>query len=207
MHVSTHGPRDPDARVALRDELRQRRREVDGPERHTAARQLAVRVAHLLGPRTPGRIGTYLPTDGEIDPTLAVDDLRAHGWTVMLPIVRPQTTMWFAPWDGRGPLRANRYGIEEPATPTELVDPVELDVVLVPCVGVDPAGNRLGFGAGYYDRAFRLEADPTCRTLLVGTVFDAQVVPALDRADWDVPLDVVICESATIPTGARLRGD
>jgi len=178
---------------------------VGGPERHAAARQLAVRVAHLLGTRAPGTIGTYLPTDGEIDPTLAVDDLRAHGWTVMLPIVRPGTTMWFAPWDGQAPLQTNRYGIEEPATPTELIDPVELDVVLVPCVGVDPAGNRLGFGAGYYDRAFRVEADPTFRTLLVGTVFDAQVVPTLERADWDVPLDVVICESATMPTGARSR--
>ena len=202
--MSTDAPTPPDDRAALRDELRTRRREVAPPDRADAARRLAARAVAVLAARAPGRIGSYLPTDGEIDPTLAVDELRARGWTTMLPIVRPGHTMWFAPWDGQAPLRPNRYGIEEPIAPAELAAPTELDVVLVPCVGVDPRGNRLGFGAGYYDRAFGPAADGAApRTLLVGVVFDLQVVAALEPRSWDVPLDLVLCESATIPTGAR----
>lgn len=203
--MSTDGTDDADARLTLRHELRQRRRDLDPSERHRAARELVTRLVGLLGGRAPGTLGTYLPTDGELDPTLAVDELRARGWSTMLPIVRPGRSMWFAPWDGAEALAPNRYGIEEPAAPTELVAPTDLDVVLVPCVGVDPRGNRLGFGAGYYDRAFSVEADPTLHTLLVAVVFEAQIVDTLERQPWDVPLDVIVCPSATIPTGARSR--
>jgi 5-formyltetrahydrofolate cyclo-ligase len=139
---------------------------------------------------------------------LAVDSLRALGWAVFLPVIGPERSMRFAGWADGGRLAVNRHGIEEPAAPAETVAARELDLIIVPCVAVDPAGNRLGFGAGYYDRALAAGEDPAMvssrpRPLLVGVVHDIQVAPALPRQPWDVPLDVVVCGSATVFTGAR----
>ena len=67
-------------------------------------------------------------------------------------------------------------------------------MVVVPCVAVDPSGNRLGFGAGYYDRAL---AGPS-PVIRLGVAFEVQVVDRIEPAPWDVPLDVVVTESRVI---------
>lgn len=192
----------------LRSHYRELRRGLADPERHLAARAVDERIRALTTRRAPGAVGAYLPTDGELDPTLAVDSLRAAGWQVHLPVLGPDRSMRFAEWPDGGRLEPNRYGIEEPARPTVTVAARELDLVLLPCVAVDPAGTRWGFGAGYYDRALSEGEDPAMvssrpRPLLVGTVFDLQIAPRLLRQAWDVPLDVVVCESATLFSGAR----
>lgn len=201
-----HGP-DGGSDV-LRRRGREARRALSPAERATAARQVADRVAALVAAIAPGTAGSYLPTDGELDPAFVVDLLRDAGWAMHLPVIGPQRTMQFAEWHEDTPLRENRYGIEEPAEVGELVPVRSLDLVLVPCVAVDPMGHRLGFGAGYYDRALSDAEDPTMtssrpRPLLVGVVFDVQVVPRVEPQPWDVALDAVVCESATMLTGAR----
>lgn len=198
---------DPSAEQRRR--ARAARRAVPAPQRATAARQVADRLGALLGRRAPGAAGVYLPTDGELDPAFAVDLLRAAGWRLHLPVIGPGTSMRFAAWDERATLRENRYGIEEPDhDPAQLVGARSLDLLLVPCVAVDPRGHRLGFGAGYYDRALSDAEDPGMassrpRPLLVGPVFDVQVVDFVLQQPWDVALDAVLCESATMLTGAR----
>jgi 5-formyltetrahydrofolate cyclo-ligase len=74
-----------------------------------------------------------------------------------------------------------------------------LDLVLVPLVGFDTQGNRLGSGAGYYDRSFdfRLRLHDA-RPRLVGLAFDCQETAGLQRAGWDVPLDAIVTESRLI---------
>ena len=70
-------------------------------------------------------------------------------------------------------------------------------MVVVPCVAVDRSGNRLGFGAGYYDRAL---AAPGGRPVTVAAVFDVQLVEAVPARDWDVPMQVVVTQSSVIRT-------
>ena len=192
----------------LRQHCRAARLGVDAPGRARAANEVAQRVETLARDRSPGRVGTYLPTDGELDPTLAIDALREAGWRPYLPVIGDGRSMTFAEWAVDSRLVANRFGIDEPEERSTSLSARELDLVLVPCVAVDPAGNRIGFGAGYYDRALSDAEDPQMRssrprTLLVGVVFDVQVVPSLRPEPWDVPLDAIVCESATIVTGAR----
>ena len=200
---------DPDDVVgAIRDRCRSARRSVEPAERAHAARQIADRLQSLVATSPAGRAGTYLPTDGEIDPTLAVDALRDSGWQWHLPVIGEDRSMHYAEWRPGSRLVTNRHGIEEPAERADLLVARDLDLVLVPCVAVDPAGNRLGFGAGYYDRALADAEDPQMRSsrprpLLVGVVFDVQIVPSIRREPWDVPLDAIVCESATMMTGVR----
>lgn len=143
-------------------------------------------------------MGLYLPTDGEVDPTGAVGELRSRGWMLHVPVVGPGTAMLFRPWHHGDELTANRFGIPEPvADGRNDVPATDLDVVLVPCVAVDPAGHRLGFGAGFYDRAL---AGRDERPVTVGVAFDVQVNIAVPNDRWDIPLQVVVTESRVMRT-------
>jgi 5-formyltetrahydrofolate cyclo-ligase len=207
--VSADRPTDgPEPQPDLRTSCRAARRAVPPDQRIAAARQVAERVRTLALDRVPGRVATYLPEDGELDPTLSVHVLRAAGWQAHLPVVGAVGSMRFAPWGPDTRLTPNRFGIDEPEDVSTLLTARELDLVLVPCVAIDPAGNRLGFGKGFYDRALADAEDPGMlssgpRPLLVAVAFDVQVVPAVHHEPWDVMLDVVVSESATIITGAR----
>lgn len=96
----------------------------------------------------------------------------------------------------------NRFGILEPAAIGAPMPAKQFDVVLVPLVAFDRAGNRLGMGAGFYDRAmaFRLNNPKTLRPLLVGLAHHFQEVNSLNAQAWDVPLDVILTDRELIRT-------
>jgi 5-formyltetrahydrofolate cyclo-ligase len=189
------------------DELRRRcrdaRRRLGPSERTRAEAALVERLLALDELRGAPSVAWYLPTDGEVDLRTAVDALRSRGATLWLPVVGEGRSMQFARWTPGTELTANRYGIAEPAAPggarpaadTRLAE--ELDVVVVPCVAVDERGTRVGFGAGYYDRALG-NLSPDRRPRSIGVAFEVQVVEGLEPAPWDVPLDVVVTEARTI---------
>ena len=90
----------------------------------------------------------------------------------------------------------NRFGIGEPRG-TRHVHGARLDLALVPCVGFDDAGRRLGLGAGYYDRHFAYLNWPITwrRPRLLGLAFECQRVARLAPQPWDVALWGVVTES------------
>ena len=95
-------------------------------------------------------------------------------------------------------LRGNMFGIPEPLHGSRGRLPVRhLDTILVPLVGFDAQGHRLGMGAGFYDRALRPRLDrtqPFRRPRLIGVAYSIQQVDRLDPAPWDVALDLVVTE-------------
>jgi 5-formyltetrahydrofolate cyclo-ligase len=110
--------------------------------------------------------------------------------------------MVFVPLEAGTPLRGNAFGIAEPAHGARGRLPVRhLDTILVPLVGFDAQGHRLGMGAGYYDRALRPRRDraqPFRRPRLVGVAYSVQQVARLDPAPWDVALDLVVTERGVL---------
>jgi len=93
------------------------------------------------------------------------------------------------------PLRRGAMGIAEPKAAAGEVPPTEVDLALVPGVAFDPAGHRVGHGAGFYDRFL-----PTLRpsTPVCGLAFREQVVPALEPAPWDVPVGFLCTEDGVV---------
>lgn len=93
-------------------------------------------------------------------------------------------------------LAPGRYGIGEPeALPGLLVPEAELDAVLLPLVGFDLEGNRLGMGGGYYDRLLK-KVRPGAR--LIGLAYDFQKVGHLQARDWDMRIDEVVTPSGRV---------
>ncbi len=162
---------------------------------HAIARQLA---AHRW--LRPGlRVAAFVGVGDELDtrPLFAV--LAKHRCEILLPrILDPQRrTMTFSA--ARGPLHLNHYGIPEPAGPDRR-DARFCDLVLLPLVGFDARGHRLGTGGGYYDRAlaFRRLRRHWRGPKLVGLAHSSQALEAIRPLPTDVTLDAVITERGTI---------
>jgi 5-formyltetrahydrofolate cyclo-ligase len=199
---------------ALRRSLRALRQSLPPDERQKAERAIGSALRRLKLLRRGHRVAVYLAMAGEVNlrPTIEV------GWRAGCLLYAPRITsrrrgaMGFVPLAPGARLRANpnAYGIAEPiASANAAISPRNLDAVLVPVVGFDRRGNRLGMGAGYYDRALRhLQGGSRRwrRPRLVGLAFACQEVDCIVPSSWDIPLDVVVTERGVIvPVRRRPR--
>ena len=192
---------DESQRHDLRRELRARRRVLTPVDQGRAAQRLAAHLASLRYFRLARRVALYLPNDGEIDPVQVMGRLWRMGRRVYLPVLSrlKHDRLWFAPYDPGTPLRANRFGILEPALPARhWVRAPGLDLVLMPLVAFDAGGNRLGMGGGFYDKslAFLRHRGAWHKPQLVGLAHEFQRVAALAPQPWDVPLHAVVTDRA-----------
>ncbi|HEX7814923.1 MAG TPA: 5-formyltetrahydrofolate cyclo-ligase [Dyella sp.] len=187
-------------RRELRKQLAERRRALTPAERIASAQGLRRSLEQLPEYMTDVRVAGYWACDGELPLNLAIAPLASRGQQFLLPLIGDDGTLRFAPWNHGDEIQPNRYGIPEPIAPKEWLAPFQLDLVLVPLLGFDRRGNRLGYGGGYYDRSFaflREQGRPT-EPLLVGVAYDFQELPVLDHQPWDVPLDFIATDSELI---------
>lgn len=95
----------------------------------------------------------------------------------------------------------NRFGIPEPQQgPAHKLPTHLLDVVLMPLVGFDRAGSRLGMGGGFYDTTFAFkQQNPKGKPLLIGLAHSCQEVDSLQADNWDIPLGAIATEKEVLP--------
>lgn len=182
------------ARQHLRLELRARRAALPPGERLAAADAVARHLSAEPELREPGYVGGYWAVGGEV-PLHAVQLRLAPGQLWCLPVVQEDGSLRFAPWRAGDPLANNRFGIPEPAVePASTLAPEALSLVLVPLLGWDREGHRLGMGGGYYDRSFAFRRERPGPPWLVGVAYGCQELPGLDAEPWDVGLDALATE-------------
>lgn len=187
-------------RRELRQSLADRRRALTPPERIAAAQGLRRSLDQLPEYLTDHRVAGYWATQGELPLNLVIPPLFNRGQQLLLPVVGKGRRLSFAPWKSGDDVQPNRYGIPEPVAAGELLEPGQLDLVLVPLLGFDRRGHRLGYGGGYYDRSFAFlkgQRRPT-EPLLVGIGYAFQELPGLEPADWDIALDFIATDRELI---------
>ena len=164
-----------------------------GGNAEVAGPGLALRVLAGFPPAAGARVAGFWPLDGEIDVRPLLLALHARGHPILLPETPPRgQPLVFRPWRIGALLTPGRYGTRHPDGPADAPD-----YVLVPLLAFDRAGNRLGYGAGYYDRT--LAALPAAFRLGVG--FACQEVEKVPVSPADVPLDAVATEREIIRCG------
>jgi len=185
------------SRQQLRSQLRERRRAIPAAERIAAAEALATQLLRLPFLPDTGDVAGYWAMDGEI--ALHVFQLRLPpGLRWCLPVLDGEV-LRFAPWRPGEPLAGNRFGIPEPEVPrARLLAAEQMALVVLPLVGFDVHGQRLGMGGGWYDRSFAFRRHGAAPPWLVGAGFAAQQVDSLAARSWDVPLDAVCSERETV---------
>lgn len=181
-------------RRALRRELRARRIALGPAARQRANERIRSHLAFSHWLRRGRLIGLYASMADEVD-TVGLRALcRARGCAVYLPRITDYGERHMRFCRDRGaPLGISRMGIGEPGL-RESVAARWLSLILLPILGFDALGTRLGYGGGFYDRdlAFRLErpAPP----LLIGIAYGCQELAQLARAAHDVALDGIVTE-------------
>ncbi|WP_286804998.1 MULTISPECIES: 5-formyltetrahydrofolate cyclo-ligase [unclassified Marinimicrobium] len=189
----------------LRQRLRARRNGLTAQEHRDAAHAVARQISRTAEFIRSRRIAVYWPNDGEIDPTPIVERAWQLGKQCYLPVLHPiqPRRLWFVLWQRDTPLYPNRYGIPEPNPYREprLAAPF-LNLVLLPLVGFDANGGRLGMGGGFYDRTFAFKAGdghiPGYGPDLFGLAHACQEVPALPIEPWDIPLTAVVTDRGVV---------
>lgn len=184
-------------RDRLRQQLRASRRAIPAAQRIAAAENLARHLLSLPFLPQAGSVAGYWAMDGEI---------ALHAWQLQLPPtltyclpVLSGDVLEFAPWRPGAPLVTNRYGIPEPdVDASALIDAADMAMVIVPAVGFDRDGNRLGMGGGWYDRSFSFRLSRPAPPWLVGAAFGIQQLEGISVQDWDVPLDAVCTEHESL---------
>jgi len=178
-----------DAKAALRLKARAARAALGEALRADAAAGAARHFLAGVPLRSDEVVAVYWPIREEIDVKPLLGQLMDRGQPVCLPVVTGEDQpLDMRLWETGTPLYPAGFGTLAPAEDAPRVEP---HVVVMPLLGFDAAGTRLGYGGGYYDRTLAaLERAPR----IVGFAFAAQELAHIPRAPHDRPLDAVVTE-------------
>jgi 5-formyltetrahydrofolate cyclo-ligase len=188
--------------------MRRLRRALPQHERCKAALAVAHQLLRLPLFKPGARIGIYLALPGELSLQVLIEQAWARGCrccathhscppqTDGVLSFTPASRLYTGPW--RIPQLRDLHRQQK-------IDTATLDAVLVPTVAFDPLGNRLGMGAGFYDRHFaRLRRTPGWqRPHLIGVAYACQQVAVLGTQPHDVRLEMIATECTLLRAQRR----
>ncbi|AEJ00775.1 5-formyltetrahydrofolate cyclo-ligase [Nitrosomonas sp. Is79A3] len=139
-------------------------------------------------------IGIYWPFRGEYDPRSIALYFMQHGATLALPeIVGKDKPLCFREWRPDAPLKNGAYGIPVPIEARA----VSVDAIIIPVVGFDQHGYRLGYGSGYFDRTL---ATYHPQPLTIGIAFEMQRLENVYAQPHDIALHYIVTETGIFRT-------
>lgn len=179
------------AKAALRKALRTTRGAIDPAIKVQWDAQIGAQVVAWWRLRQVETLGVYWPLAGEPDLSAAYSELTRAGLRLALPVVMEKDApLTFAEWAPGEPMIPDEVGVQVPAQLRFVDCPPAL---LIPCLGFNADGYRLGYGGGYYDRT--LERQPRPHTL--GIAYSSQL-STFPHGQYDVPLDVIVTEISQV---------
>lgn len=179
-----------ETKAALRIRARTARAGLDQDDRTDAASAAARHFFDGISLDPAQVVAAYWRIRDEIDCQPILVRLMDSNQKVVLPVVLgPDQPLDLRVWEQGTSLFEAGFGT---LAPSELAPRAEPDVIIMPLLGFDKHGTRLGYGGGYYDRTLaRLSKKP----MLVGLAFSAQEFDHIPREPHDVPLDAVVTEA------------
>ena len=192
----------------IRAEIRALKKQQTTEEKEAASEKIAAKLLQLPQIRTADTILLYYSLPDEVLTEKLIYILSGLSSNeinndaigtkrIILPVVEGEFLILkeFVP----GKVSSGYRDIIEPNT-SEIIDPAEVELAIIPGVAFDSCCNRMGRGKGFYDRLLPYIKCPT-----IGLGYDFQIVPNIPTDKYDVPLDMVITESESYFNGLRLR--
>lgn len=185
----TMTPRD--MKKMLREEALARRDALDPAWRVEASLDFA-KAADEIMPPAGTVVSGFWPMRSEVDVRPLMAALRDRGARLCLPAILDKTTIVFRELERGAPMIDMGFGTKGPHESAAELEPA---LMLVPLAAFDPRGHRIGYGAGYYDRAIaKLQANGHAPRL-IGIAFDCQEVPLVPDEQHDVIIHEILTES------------
>jgi len=186
----------------IRKEIRNKRKALSLRQQEIAAEKLAIQLINHSTFKHGQNIACYLATEGELSLMPFIQACWQRKKNVFLPVLQPRNhhPLWFVPFTPTTTLIPNRYGILEPMHQRKQRNKkiITLDSIFLPLVAFDLSGNRVGMGAGYYDRT--LNSLKTRRSWLkphlIGVGYTFQQVKSIKTNPWDVTMHFISTDKA-----------
>ncbi len=177
------------AKASVRAGILAARRAMDAARRAEAGHGLRDAVLELPEMQMAGTVAAYISVGTEPDTRGLVFALWKRGTYVLLPLLRPDGDLDWASYEGPDSVAPGPRGLLEPTEPGRGVTAItSADLVIVPALAADRAGNRLGRGGGSYDRAL---ARVGPRILTVALLYDGELTGRLPAGPLDQPVRAV----------------
>jgi 5,10-methenyltetrahydrofolate synthetase len=123
-----------------------------------------------------------------------MDFFEKHGATLAIPeVTKKDAPLCFRRWWREAPMKKGAYGIPVPDNTEQVI----IDAALIPMVGFDQQGYRLGYGSGYYDRT--LASSHPC-PLVIGIAFEMFRLDSVHPQVHDIPMDFIVTEAGIYQT-------
>jgi 5-formyltetrahydrofolate cyclo-ligase len=176
-------------RKAKRAELLERRTALSFHDRERYAESLTAHLLTAVDLSAYPVLGIYWPIRGELDlREFARRHIDAGGAAALPVVVTKNAHVEFWRWQPGASLRRGHWNIPVPVE-RQAVMP---DALLIPLVGYDAAGYRLGYGGGYYDRT--LGDSRHRRPLCIGVGYDEAALDTIHPQPHDIPMDLIVTE-------------
>ena len=157
-----------------------------------------LKLAHKgLDISTCEALGGYFAANNEVSIEAIIKTRLQKKLTTTFPVISSNQSLAMVNPENLKKLSKNKFNILEPVSGNEVL-PMEHDMIIVPTVGVDKNGFRVGYGGGYYDRLLKPILDKKNRPLIIGLVYDFQLIDDLINEEHDIKLDVVVTEKQVI---------
>jgi len=191
-------------RKAERARLIAARERLDAATRERFRRRIDGHLLRAFPGLGAAKLAYCWPIHGEYDARRLVEKLRERGAVTALPvIVAPRQPLVFREWHAGVTLASGPLGIPYPVG-SELVTPT---VALLPMIGWDEAGHRLGYGGGYFDRTL---ASLVPKPVAIGVSYELAKIETIQPQSWDIPMDWVVTERGVYrrdPEGLAFLGE
>ena len=138
-------------------------------------------------------LGSYFAANNEVDMENLNNNRRELNRITTYPVIGPNQSMKFIAPKNSERLSKNKFNIFEPSDGNEIA-PMMHKVIIVPTVGIDSNGYRLGHGGGYYDRLLMPILQNKNRPLIIGLIYDFQFINEAINEAHDIKLDMVFSE-------------
>ena len=172
-------------KAELRDEFLKRRLVIPQDLKDTTQWKVNNFLRSLLGEMEPMVIGLYFPIREEIDMRRLAEELWENGDTLALPrVVEKEHPLSFNIWD-----KHTEMSIDAEGVPCALGEEIWPSTLVIPCLGYNKQGYRLGYGGGYYDRTLRQAKQPL---VTIGVCYTELEVKDYPVQRHDEPLDYIV---------------
>jgi 5-formyltetrahydrofolate cyclo-ligase len=175
-------------RRGKRDELIAARMALPGAVHAEADAAIARKLDDCFEEIEPCRVGAYWPFRREFAVLPFLDKLLARGFTVALPVVLGKgQPLEFRDWTRETNLASGVYDIPYPAEGAAVMPAM----LIVPVVGFDDDGYRLGYGGGFYDRTLEVA---TPKPFCLGVGYELGHLPSIHPLPHDIPMNAIVTE-------------
>lgn len=162
-----------------RQELRNRRKNLSSAYRKAGSQKICRRLKSLI--RRNHKVAVYRAVGSEVDLSLWIEMAQKHRMQVFEPYIhKNQRRLWFIPYGEKPHRHVSKKRIED------------MSIALIPLIGIDSKGFRMGQGGGFYDTSLSYAKFRKPKTVGIG--FACQMVENIETEAHDLPLDAFVCE-------------